>query len=308
MESIGLKWLRKPVALGGLTLLAACVTPPPPPPPPPPPISLPEPQPAPMRPVPPNGAAPETIIPAVAYDGVRQTVNANLSTAQTTWNLRSGLNVAALNCLDPQFVPILDAYKLFLDRHEKQLAATNRALDREFRERYGADSQTVRDSYMTQVYNYFALPPAQDAFCAAALQLSQNYLLAPPEDLDAFAANALPLLDAAFLKFFTDFETYRVAAAAWDARYGPIYVRPATSLAAAAPIQAPVAPATSFAVVQPVPAPARTHTGPCRAVATARCSGSSPSSTASAESGTRGKRVECVAAVTRPCCQVAGDG
>src|SRR5690242_17096243 len=63
-----------------------------------------------------------------------------------------------------------------------------------------------------------------------------------------------------------------------------------------------------IARVLPVPAPASTHTGPCRAVATSRCSGSSPSSTASAESGTCGKRVECVAAVTWPCCQVAGDG
>src|ERR1051325_8214736 len=63
-----------------------------------------------------------------------------------------------------------------------------------------------------------------------------------------------------------------------------------------------------MARVLPVPAPASTHTGPCRAVATSRCSGSSPSSTASAESGTCGKRGECVAAVTPPCCQVGGDG
>src|SRR3954462_4797867 len=40
-----------------------------------------------------------------------------------------------------------------------------------------------------------------------------------------------------------------------------------------------------MARVFPVPAPASTQTGPRRAVATSRCSGSSPASTASADAG-----------------------
>lgn len=236
-------WLKKVVAAAGIALLAACATPPPPPPPPPP--AAPEPEPVPAQPEPPNGAAADTPVPPLGPDGVRQTVNANLSPAQITWNLRSGLNVAALNCLSPQDAPILGAYKTFLERHEKQLAATNRALDGEFRQIYGGEYHTERDRYMTRVYNYFALPPAQDAFCAAALRLSLAYLQTPPEDVDVYAVFALPKLEAAFLQFFADFERYRVALAAWDSRYGPQYAaaQPADSV----PVVA------SLALVQPLP-------------------------------------------------------
>jgi len=73
---------------------------------------------------------------------------------------------------------------------------------------------------MTRVYNYFALPPAHDYFCDAALQLSQEAMLTPPADTDAFALAGLPRLEAAFERFFQEMERYRVAVAEWDARYG----------------------------------------------------------------------------------------
>ena len=110
---------------------------------------------------------------------------------------------------------------------------------------------------MTKVYNYFALPPAQDGFCAAAVRLSQAYLLAPPEDLDLYAAGALPQLEAPFLQFFADYEAYRLAAAAWDARYVPGYIGPQpAALAASAVPQATIQqvdPGASVAMVQPLP-------------------------------------------------------
>jgi hypothetical protein len=207
-----------------------------------------------MRPEPPNDAAPQTPIPPVGFDGTRQTVNANLSTAQTTWNLRSGLNVAALNCLDPEHALILNAYTVLLKAHEKHLTATNRALDAEFRATYGTNSRDIRDQYMTRVYNYFALPPAQDAFCDAALQISRNYLTAPPADLDVYAANTLPQLEAAFVQFFDAFENYRVAAAEWDARYG--IPSQSVGFAMNSPAQSQVSPIASAPVAPSAAAPA----------------------------------------------------
>ena len=84
-------------AVLGVGLVAACgpkSTPPPPPPPPPPkPVVV-----IPPKPYPPNNAAGNMVIPALASDGLYQSVNRGISPAQTTWNLRSGYNVAALSC------------------------------------------------------------------------------------------------------------------------------------------------------------------------------------------------------------------
>src|SRR6478735_7025594 len=52
-----------------------------------------------------------------------------------------------------------------------------------------------------------------------------------------------------------------------------------------------------IARVLPVPAPASTQTGPRRAVATSRCSGSSPASTASAEAAPGSTVVAVIAGI-----------
>ena len=160
-------------------------------------------------------------IPFVAATGVRQTVNANISGAQTTWNLRSALNVAALNCLEPEYTGLVDNYGAFLKRNEKQLSTTNKALTSEFRERYGSTFRDVQDSYMTQVYNYFALPPAKSDFCDVSYAISNEALQVVPSDLDTFAATALPRIEGVFEDFFRAYEQYRVDLAAWNSEYGP---------------------------------------------------------------------------------------
>lgn len=160
-------------------------------------------------------------IPMMAATGVRQTVNANLTPAQTTWNLRSALNVAALNCLDPKHASLVDNYGAFLKRKARQLSATNRALQSEFRQAYGVTYRDVQDSYMTQVYNYFALPPAKADFCEVSHAISQEVLTIEPNTLETYAASALPRIEAVFEDFFRAYEQYRVDLAAWDSQYGP---------------------------------------------------------------------------------------
>ena len=162
------------------------------------------------------------VVPLVGVDGVRQTVNANLTSAQATWNMRSALNVAALNCLQPRHVMILENYKTFLKTHAKTLTAVNKASLNEFRAKHGASSyRNMQDAYMTQVYNYFALPPALDQFCDAALMVSNELAAVPAGQLENFATRALPQLEAVFEGFFRSYEQYRRDVAAWDAQYNP---------------------------------------------------------------------------------------
>jgi len=184
-------------------------------PPPPPPVVV-----IPPRPMPPLGASPNMIIPAVAVDGSRRTVNTGISSAQALWNLRSAYNVAALNCIGPQYEPILAGYKDFLKKHTKSLTAANKALDKEFRTRFGAKSVRERESYQTQVYNFFALPPVVPALCNAAMGLAVDLQALPAGQLDGFAVTGLAKAEAPFKEFFNSYDQYRADLAAWEARYG----------------------------------------------------------------------------------------
>lgn len=205
----------------GIAALGACATPPPspppPPPPPPPPVKVTV---IPPRPQPPSGATDLMAIPPVGMNGVRQTVNANISDNQRTWNLRSGLNVAALNCLRAEHVALVGNYRDLLKKHSRELSNTNSALQTEYRKRFGASYRNNQDAYMTRVYNYFALPPALPRFCDEALAVSNDLRAVPVGQLGAFSATALPRLENVFESFFRSYEQYRTNLADWDARYG----------------------------------------------------------------------------------------
>lgn len=218
--------------VAGIAALAGCAAPPPAPVAPPPQIAIPP------RPTPPMGSATNLTTPPVNALGVRETVNLGLTQAQTTWNLRSALNVAALNCLDPQYAPILTNYGQFLDLHEKSLRSANKELDAQFRERHGKTFIPARETYQTQVYNYFALPPTLPAFCDQAMIVSQEAAAIPAGELDMFAMTALPRIDSVFLEFFNDYDRYRREVAMWDAQYNPatpVIALPPSTVQASAP-------------------------------------------------------------------------
>ncbi|OCC25192.1 hypothetical protein MB02_00405 [Croceicoccus estronivorus] len=163
------------------------------------------------------------VIPMVGPDGVRETVNAHISEAQRIWNFRSAYNVAALNCLQPQHAAILDGYKSFLSTYERDLSRINKTVESEWRKNEGSGYKRARDTYTTQVYNYWALPPVLPQFCDAVLQIGQQEAMMPAGSLDLFADQGLTKLQGVFDEFYRAFERYRVDVADWDTRYGPTY-------------------------------------------------------------------------------------
>ncbi|MFM6933240.1 MAG: hypothetical protein ACKOUT_13490 [Novosphingobium sp.] len=185
------------------------------------------------KPIPPEWAAPNTQVPPLLPDGLRQSVNRQITPAQTAWNLRSGYNVAALNCTQPKHAEILINYRLFLKTHAKTLKAINTKVDAEWRGRYGAGFVKPREKYMTEVYNHFAIPPTLPAFCDAALAMSREGKLVKPVDLQNFADRSLPSLEIVFDDFFKRFDQYRLDMTAWETRWGKDAVPGSTVLATA---------------------------------------------------------------------------
>ena len=195
---------------------------PPPPPPPPPPIVVY----IPPRPTPPLGASPLFKVPLLGPTGVRQSINTGIGPMQTVWNLRSAYNVAALDCLRPEHAEILVGYKRFLRIHKLGLVKANRAVDGDFRKRYGAAYIRPREAYMTQVYNYYAFPPTLPNFCDAALAMARESMTLKPIGLTAFAQRYVPQFDLVYENFYRSYDQYRADAAAWDAKYAPVAVAP----------------------------------------------------------------------------------
>lgn len=200
----------------------------------------------PYKPSPPNNASPNFVTPAVGADGLRVSVNRNISPAQTTWNLRSGYNVAALNCLEPKHAQIVVNYRTFLRTHAKALRAANLKVDSEWRGKYGASFVKNREKYMTEVYNRFAMPPTLPAFCDAALAMSNDAKAVKVGQLDRFAAVSLPNLEIVFDDFYKRYDQYKVDLAAWETKWAGY--SPGTNILV--PVTSPLAMADTRATAQ----------------------------------------------------------
>ena len=197
----------------------------PPPPPPPPPVVV-----IPVRPQPPMGAPNSIVVPPLGVDGKRVTTNAGLNPDQIVWNMRSALNVAALDCNQPQYTEIQAGYRAMLRTHAKRLATANRGVDTGFRARFGAGFVRHRETYLTRVYNFYAFPPVLPKFCDAALLVIRDVAPVSSLQLHNYAALSMPRLDKVYEDFYRDYAKYQIDAAAWDARYGQRSYYPPTSV------------------------------------------------------------------------------
>lgn len=231
------------------------------PPPPPPPIVV-----IPPRPLPPPGVSATLVPPPVEASGLYRSVNRNISPVQSLWNLRSAYNVAALNCRQPQHVTILDSYREFLRAHAKALKKANRTVDAEFRSLHGPGYVPFRETYMTEVYNHFALPPTMTEFCDTVAAVGREGQLIKSDELEGFAVRSLPAIEAVFDNYYRKVDSYRSELAAWEASYG---VKPA--LVVAVPYAAAVPATPSFTpgtLVLPAPTASGTLVLPAPAAPT----------------------------------------
>jgi hypothetical protein len=218
---------RAPLLAGSVlavTIAALSGCAPEPKPAPPPPVVV-----IPPKPLPPLGAPEDMPIPAMGADGTRHTVNSGISTSQAVWNLRSAYNVAALNCVEAEYAPILEGYKRFLKVYAKPLNAANKDIDKSFLTVHvGREAIKARETYQTQVYNFFSLPPVGTGFCQAAMDLTAELQTVDASHFETFAFTGLAKMEAPFRQFFDSYEQYKADLAAWQARYGGtnITVRP----------------------------------------------------------------------------------
>ena len=111
--------------------------------------------------------------------------------ATLLWNLRAGLNVAALQC---QFSPSLRAvpnYNGILAHHSVELAAAYTVLGNYFKRVHGARGQKLFDDFSTATYNNFSTLQAQYGFCQTAAGISKEALATPKGELYALAQRRL---------------------------------------------------------------------------------------------------------------------
>jgi hypothetical protein len=192
--------------------------------------------------------------------------------------LRSAYTVAALDCTDPRNAQVLVNYRSFLTRNAKVLKSVYDAMDHEFRAKYQRGGEKLRDDYLTVLYNHYALPPTKAEFCDVVDQVLQAGLTVPPEELDVFATAKVPVIEKVFDDFYTRYDQYKNALAAWEEKYGrvgrvsvgqfaavpppppppvaPYHNQVEAPASYRAPYQAPVAAQVSTQVqVGPIPAP-----------------------------------------------------
>ena len=96
--------------------------------------------------------------------------------AHLVWNMRAGLNVAALQC---QFSPALLTvrnYNDLLRQHGAELAAAYTAIGGYFKRTGGKTWQTQLDQYTTRTYNGFSTLHAQLGFCETAGAIGREAL------------------------------------------------------------------------------------------------------------------------------------
>ena len=107
--------------------------------------------------------------------------------AHLIWNLRSGLNVAALQCQFSPYLRAVDSYNAILSHHSRELAAAYTALEGYFRRVGGRGGPRRFDDYSTQTYNNFSTFQAQLGFCQTAARIAREALARRQGEFGALA-------------------------------------------------------------------------------------------------------------------------
>ena len=236
---------RKIVVAGLLASVAACAPKPPPPPPPPPPVPVVII--VPPRPMPPGSAALTQILPGRGIDGRFVTANSHMTGDRAFWQMKIGLNVAAIGCRGLEEATMVSAYNNIIKAHAKVIKATEKTVIKDLGKENGNNGNAPRDRLSTQLFNYFAQPPAQREFCARANEIAQIVSSTPSAQVVEQAPAHLARLDQPFIDFYEAYAKYQVDVAAWDAKYAA----PPPVTSAPAPLTTTVPTDTSVTVGPP---------------------------------------------------------
>lgn len=226
--------------------ISACQPPPPPPTPPPPVVPT-------VMPTPPMGSAPDMDLPDQDAAGKYMTPNRNMTGQQALWHVRMALNVAALGCRVPG-EPAKVQYNQMLRQHVLPLKLANDATEEFYKARYGVNSFMMREKTNTIVYNYFALPPAQKAFCETAVAVLTTINGMTADQLIGYAPNALAQLEAPFQAFWEAYADYLRRLEEWRRRFGrPTVIVTGDPVANNAPPVPPAQPQLPFGQMPDTP-------------------------------------------------------
>ena len=125
------------------------------------------------------------------------------------WQLRSALNVAALQCdFEPSLLTTSN-YNAMLAQHKSELAGSFKLMGDYFNRTLGAKAgQKAFDQYGTRIYSSFSTVQAQRTFCQIAGSVGRDAIFAKRGTLSALAANRLGELKRALKpageRFFTN--------------------------------------------------------------------------------------------------------
>jgi hypothetical protein len=134
------------------------------------------------------------------------------------WNLRAGLNVAALQCQFSNYLRAVPNYNGFLAHHSTELAAAYTTLNNYFKRVHGAAAgQKKFDDYSTSTYNNFSAAQAMMGFCQTATNITKAALATPKGQLAGLAERRMRELRNSLIP-------------AWDSRpaYNPYRIRQAS--------------------------------------------------------------------------------
>ncbi|HEV2079467.1 MAG TPA: hypothetical protein VGR19_06170 [Allosphingosinicella sp.] len=138
--------------------------------------------------------------------------NAAEQRAHLIWNLRAGLNVAALQCQFSPYLRTVSNYNGLLAHHSAELADAYTKLNGYFKRIHGPKAgQKQFDDYSTITYNNFSTLQAQYGFCQTAGSIGKEALLSPKGQLHQVAANRMRELRSSLVPAYDRVGTHNPA-------------------------------------------------------------------------------------------------
>ncbi|HYW15288.1 MAG TPA: hypothetical protein VE891_03925 [Allosphingosinicella sp.] len=129
--------------------------------------------------------------------------------ANLLWNMRAGLNVAALQCQFSDYLRAVPNYNGLLAHHSAELATAYTTLNNYYKRTLGAKGQKAFDDYSTMTYNGWSAAQAQQIFCQTASNVTKSALAAPKGQLYPVAQARLREMRNALVPAYEPRPVYR---------------------------------------------------------------------------------------------------